>query len=160
MRIAVLSDTHSKRLPTQLIDDLHTVDLIVHAGDFCAVKDYQFLAAIKEVKAVSGNMDTPQVRALLPRRLLFTFCGHTFGLFHGRGPAQTICTAVEEEFKNDTVEWIIFGHSHNAMNKKIKGVTYFNPGSPTDTIFAPFCSYGIIEVTDDALKAEIIKIRN
>ena len=54
---------------------------------------------------------------------------------------------------------IVFGHSHLPMNEYIKGVLYFNPGSATDTVFAPYRSYGIIEIKKDGtLNSNIYKI--
>jgi len=35
---------------------------------------------------------------------------------------------------------------------------YFNPGSPTDTIFAPYQSYGILEINGKEIKRSIVKI--
>jgi len=62
-----------------------------------------------------------------------------------------------ESFKNDRVDLVIFGHSHKAFNEKRGDILYFNPGSPTDQIFSPFNSYGIIEI-NDKIEARIIKI--
>jgi predicted phosphodiesterase len=43
------------------------------------------------------------------------------------------------------------------MNEKIGKILFFNPGSATDKVFAPYNSYGIIEV-NDKIDAKIIKI--
>lgn len=71
MKIGVVADTHSKELPKQMLVDLKSVDLIIHAGDFCEARDYEALAKIKEVKAVYGNMDNSEIRKLFPRKRLF-----------------------------------------------------------------------------------------
>ena len=63
---------------------------------------------------------------------------------------------VRKEFKQ--VDVIIFGHSHIPCNERIDGVLFFNPGSPTDKIFAPYNSYGMIEITGKNINARIIKI--
>ena len=60
-----------------------------------------------------------------------------------------------KEFKN--VDIIVFGHSHKPINEQKNGVLLFNPGSPTDNIFAPFQSVGILEL-DKGKKGTIIKI--
>jgi predicted phosphodiesterase len=62
-----------------------------------------------------------------------------------------------EEFKSDNVNLIIFGHSHEPLNLKKGDCLYFNPGSPTDKVFAPYNSFGIIEI-NDKIEARIIKI--
>jgi predicted phosphodiesterase len=61
------------------------------------------------------------------------------------------------EFKGDNVDCIVFGHSHRPMNEMVKKVLLFNPGSPTDKIFAPYNSYGVIELKGE-LTADIIKL--
>jgi len=61
MIIGVPSDTHSLVPPPKLLEGLKGVDLIVHAGDVCA------MAGIKGAgnycaPAVQGNMDEPALK--------------------------------------------------------------------------------------------------
>ena len=37
-------------------------------------------------------------------------------------------------------------------------VLLFNPGSPTDNVFAPFYSFGILNIAADAIQAGIVKL--
>jgi putative phosphoesterase len=69
MKIGVVSDTHSRKIPLQLLDELKAVDFIIHAGDFCSVNDLQIFKRLKEVKAVYGNMDEPEVKKREERAL-------------------------------------------------------------------------------------------
>ncbi len=159
MKIGIVSDTHSQALPKQMLDDFKKVDFIVHAGDFCTVQDLDKFAKLKEVKAVYGNMDDLNIRKKFPHRQIFP-CGKFFiGIFHGRGPPKILLEVVEAEFKNEKVDVIIFGHSHQPLNETIDGVLYFNPGSPNDFVSAPYRSYGILEVTDDKIVGKIIKVK-
>jgi hypothetical protein len=64
---------------------------------------------------------------------------------------------VKREFANKKVDVVVFGHSHHPMNEKIDDVLYFNPGSATDTVFAPYRSYGILEMTN-TITGRIIKL--
>ena len=64
---------------------------------------------------------------------------------------------VQKEFKDKKVDVIVFGHSHHPMNEIKDGILFFNPGSATDTVFAPFRSYGVLEISD-VIKGRIIKI--
>lgn len=159
MRIAVTADTHSREVPQQLMDDLRQVDFIVHAGDFCSVKDLRMFSSLGYLKAVYGNMDDPELRRILPRREIFEVAGHLIGLIHGDGAPQTILDYVTAQFKNEKVSAIIFGHSHQPCNKKIKDILYFNPGSPNDVIIAPYCSYGILEIKENQIMGKIIKVK-
>ena len=160
MRIGVVSDTHSRPLPQQLIRDFQGVDFVIHAGDFCDVADYEAVKKIKDIKAVYGNMDSMELRKRLPRKQLIPCGKFSVGVFHGEGPALAVLERVRGEFQKEKVDAVIFGHSHQPFNEKIDGVLYFNPGSPNDDIFAPYCSYGILEVTDKDIQGKIIKVKN
>jgi len=157
-KIGVLSDTHDQKLPPEVLKDFKTVDFIIHAGDVCDFPVYDELKKLGEVHAVCGNMDSPQLCAKLPKKDIIKCGRFQVGLFHGEGPPQTILEKVREKFKKDKVDCVVFGHSHTPFNEKIDGVLYFNPGSPTDTIYAPYRSYGILEITEDGIVGRIIKI--
>lgn len=160
MRIGIVSDTHSRPVPKQLVKDFQTVEFIIHAGDFCEVADYENFKKMKEVKAVYGNMDSLELRKRLPRKQIFSCGKFSIGLFHGEGPAPGVLTTVRSQFEKDKVDVVIFGHSHQAMNERINNVLYFNPGSPNDDVCAPYCSYGILEVSADGIQGDIIKVKN
>ena len=159
MKIGVVSDTHSMELPAQMMNDFKTVDIIIHAGDFCTVADYEKLAKIKQVQAVYGNMDESAIRKLWPRKQILKYGNCTVGVFHGEGAPDHLLDTVTNEFKNDHVQLIIFGHSHQPLHQTIDHVIYFNPGSPNDTVFAPYRSYGIIEITANKINPKIIKVK-
>ena len=156
MKIGVLSDTHSRELPSKMLSAFKGVDIIVHAGDICCEETLNFLKKINEVKAVSGNMDELSIKELLPDHLTFNVEEVTVGVFHGKGPSKDALSAAKEMFEDTDVDIVIFGHSHIPFNQKIKGVLFFNPGSPNDTIFAPYCSYGLIEIDKDQISSQII----
>ena len=158
MKIAVMSDTHSRELPRQLLDEISHVDLIVHVGDFCLLRDYLDLKKLKDVKAVCGNMDDVDLCRELPAQTTFTCGKKTIGLFHGEGQGNAVLPKVQAKFKGKKVDAVVFGHSHYPFNEEINGILYFNPGSPTDKAFAPYCSYGILEIDDSGIKGRIVKV--
>jgi putative phosphoesterase len=160
MKIGVVADTHSLPIPTQLISDFKSVNFIIHAGDFCAQREYDLFCKIKEVKAVWGNMDAPKLKKFFPRREIIDVDGVRIGVYHGEGPAAKTLDYVINEFKGEDLQAVIFGHSHHAFNEVINGVLYFNPGSPNDTVVAPFCSYGILEVKNKRITGKIIKVKS
>ena len=159
MKIGVVSDTHSRPVPPEVLESFKDVDFIIHAGDFCSLEDLKQFQKVKMVKAVHGNMDEHDLHSILPERDIVLWKNFKIGLYHGRGPANRVVDVVQEEFKNDQVDAVVFGHSHQPFNEELKGVLYFNPGSPNDTIFAPYCSYGILEVNGDKLIGKIIKVK-
>lgn len=162
IRIGVVSDTHlesrSAHLPKALVEGLKDVQMILVAGD---IGDESVLAALKhlckDVRAVWGNMDTESLRSRLPDRQLIKAGRHTIGLTHGRGNPAHLIDTVHKVFQGDTVDVVVFGHSHSPVNERHHGILFFNPGSPTDKIFAPYNSFGILEVNDE-IKAQIVRI--
>jgi putative phosphoesterase len=102
-------------------------------------------------------MDSDDVRKKLPQKQLIKVGNYNIGVMHGYGNPNKLMDFMAEQFKNDNVDLIIFGHSHYALNEKKGNILYFNPGSPTDKIFAPYNSYGLIEI-NDKIEAKIIKI--
>ena len=159
MKIGVLSDTHSKRLPSQMIEDFKGVDLILHVGDFCEKDVYDALSKIKKIEAVCGNMDSPEICGFLPQEKILDLEGFKIGLWHGNGPPHTVLNKAAKVFKNKKVHAVVFGHTHQPYNRKIDNILFFNPGSPNDKIFAPYCSYGILTVTPQGVDGEIIKVK-
>ena len=158
MKIGVVADTHSHPLPKEMLERFKEVDFIIHAGDFCAVETLEELKKIKEVKAVYGNMDDEAIRKIFPRKQIVAVKGLALGIFHGEGPAQAVLQRVRKEFQHEKVDIVIFGHSHNPFSEKIENVLYFNPGSPNDPIYAPYCSFGIVEINDEGTNSRIVKI--
>lgn len=162
MKIGVLSDTHiperAGELPAKFLRELAGLDMVVHAGDLV---DLSVLDALKkacpDVRAVAGNMDPEEVRRALPEKLVFKTACKSIGVVHGYGPPQGLPERVRGLFKKDKVDIIIFGHSHQPFCDDSSTPFLFNPGSPTDTIFAPYKSFGIIEIEDE-ITMRIVKL--
>jgi putative phosphoesterase len=151
MKIAVLSDTHAhsiEEIAPQVINALEDADLIVHAGDFVGLGLYEDLKKLGEVKAVRGNMDQREIRAVLPEQETFTIEGKKIGVMHGWGGPAGLEDKIRERFSD--VDIIIYGHTHRAKNEFIGDVYFFNPGSARN-------SYGILEI-DETIKGRILKI--
>ncbi len=158
MKIAVVSDTHSRLIPAQVVKALSCADLIIHAGDICDEAMFKELTGLSEVAAVCGNMDSASLRKKLPERLILQCEGVSIGVMHGDGAPDHVLAHVQEAFAGEQVDAVVFGHSHEPFHQKIGGVLYMNPGSPNDEIFAPYCSYGMIEVNGGKMTSTIIKV--
>jgi putative phosphoesterase len=157
MKIGVVSDTHSLEIPKPVLAAFRQVDLIIHAGDFADVEILKQFQKIKEVKAVWGNADGAELRKILPAVLIIPVGKMKIGVFHGEGPGAKVLERVQMEFKKEKLNAVIFGHSHVACNETIKGVLYFNPGSPND-VCASQRSFGILDVNDNGLTGTIIPL--
>jgi putative phosphoesterase len=160
VRILVLSDTHIPRviqdLPESVYGEIKNVDMILHAGDFIDIEVLRSLEKLKKVHAVYGNMDCPELRRTLKNKDIIQAGGFRIGLIHGYGAPKELMETVKAEFTN--VDAIVFGHSHTATNIVKDGVLFFNPGSPTDTVFTAANTYGILEITDKKIEGTIVTI--
>ncbi len=162
MKILVLSDLHipsaAGDLPDKVYAALKHADMLLLAGDTGESDMYERLKKLcPRIKAVKGNMDSETLKRKLPEKEIISVERFKIGLMHGYGPPEKLLDIAEKTFKNEDVQIVIFGHSHQPLNTKVNGVIYFNPGSPTDTIFAPFNSFGILEINKE-IKAEIVKL--
>lgn len=155
MKIAVLSDTHVTSLddmPRKIIDYLSTVDLIVHAGDFVTLNVLEGLNKLGKVTAVHGNMDSNELRNLLPEKDIIEVGSKRIGITHGWGPPWEMEKKVRTVFPDEKLDAIIFGHSHFSQNEVIDDILFFNPGKASQ-------SFGILTV-EEAIKGEIISSKS
>ena len=150
MRIGVIADTHAQAvedIPLSTLDVLERVDLIVHAGDITERAVLERFREIGEVKAVYGNMDSGELKRMLPDRRTLDIEGKQIGVCHGSGEPWEVAERVRLLFGE--VDVIIFGHSHLPFNEYTRGTLMFNPGRARD-------SFGIVTIEKE-IKAEIIK---
>ncbi|MBI1388322.1 MAG: YfcE family phosphodiesterase [bacterium] len=144
--VGVVSDTHLPEegpLPLQLLAALEKVDVIIHLGDFNDVQAYKEFQKIAPLIAVYGNLDSDEVRSLLPEKKRIEINGYNLGLIHGWGPRKNIEKRVANAF--DNVDIILFGHSHIPYNGYHGDTLIFNPGSATCNMQGPG-TYGILEL--------------
>ena len=148
MLIGVVSDTHllGSTIPEHIIEALRGSDLILHAGDILDMAVVEQLSAVAEVRAVKGNMDRGEVAMGLPERRVIEVEGFKIGLTHGHGAPAGMTYRVREEFGD--VDCIVFGHTHQPLSGVRDGILFFNPGSPTDRMFATRNTVGFLEVAD------------
>lgn len=151
MLVGCVSDTHlaaGKPVPARVIEALRGADAILHAGDILDVSVLEQLSEVAETIAVRGNMDRGPTAASLPEKRVLEKGGFRIGLIHGWGSPVGLASRVAASFEGDACDCIVFGHSHRPMNEMRGGVLMFNPGSPTDRMFARGNSVGMLELTD------------
>lgn len=152
MKLVVVSDTHmprmAKKLPSKLVEDLRTADLIIHAGDWQTVDVSRMFQEFAPVVGVYGNTDDDDVREKFNKKEIIHIGEYTIGITHGHGTKKTTEERVLKMFAEDEVDCIIYGHSHIPVCKTVNGVLLFNPGSPTDKRRQPSYSYGVLTISD------------
>jgi putative phosphoesterase len=167
MKIGLISDTHlsGRVVPEAIVKALAGVDLILHAGDLTTMDVLRALEAIAPVTAVQGNMDSPGVLLDLPLKTIVEAEGHRIGLIHGHHvphPDHVLAQPLDfeamhayllSEFRNEGVECIVYGHTHQAHIATVANVLLVNPGSATR---AKVNSVGLLTASPKAIQAEIV----
>ncbi|MFD9007120.1 metallophosphoesterase family protein [Streptomyces sp. NPDC059582] len=155
MRLLLMSDTHlpkrARELPGRLLAELPRADVVFHAGDWVDTATLDLLESrCRELVAVYGNNDGPDLRARLPEVAYAELGGLRFGVVHETGPAQDREARCAARFPD--LDVLVFGHSHIPWDTTAaSGLRLLNPGSPTDRRRQPHCTYLTADVADGRL---------
>ena len=161
--VAIVSDTHMPRggrhLPAECVERISGADLLLHAGDFSTLPVLRELEAIgPPLVAVHGNVDTPELRELLPEERVVEVGGARIALRHDAGPRRGRLERMRRRF-GERADAVVFGHSHLALEERAAdGFQIFNPGSPTERRRAPEHTMGMARVTRDGIRFELITL--
>jgi uncharacterized protein len=121
---------------------LEQATVALHVGDVTAAAVLEELRAVVRVEAVHGNMDEPELKAMLPERAVVVAEGLRIGLVHDAGPAQGRYDRLVEWFPGCDV--VAYGHTHLPEAARHGGVWIVNPGSPTERRRAPGHSLAVL----------------
>jgi putative phosphoesterase len=163
MLIAVISDTHmprgARRLPDACIERIAAADLLLHAGDFSTVEVLRELQTIgPPVAGVHGNVDTAELRRLLPEERVVEAGEVRIAMLHDAGPRAGRLERLRRRFA-DCAHVVVFGHSHLPVHEQAPdGFQIFNPGSPTERRRAPSNTMGLIHAAGDLPRCEIVTL--
>ena len=154
----VLADTHmprkGRRLDPLVFNELERADLILHLGDITRPEILTELGQFAAIRAVQGNNDSSELRERLPLKDQFVIGPHAITMIHGHVGGRT---AREAASRVNGSGIVLFGHSHRPECRKLNGILYFNPGSPTDRRWGPYRSFGILDIDDD-VEATIVPL--
>ena len=151
--VAVISDTHmprgARRLPDAFVERIEAADLLVHAGDFMTVEVLRELEQIgPPLVGVHGNVDSAELRRLLPAERVVAVERARIALIHDAGPSAGRLERMRRRF-GDGADAVVFGHSHLPLHERADdGFQIFNPGSPTDRRRQPVHTMGEATVAD------------
>ena len=157
MLVAIVGDTHlprgSRAIPDACIERMRSADLVLHTGDLSAASVLDELRALgPPIAAVHGNIDSAEVRRILPERQVVDAAGVRIGLVHDAGPARGRLRRMRMAFPD--CDAVVFGHSHIPLHEEEAGFQIFNPGSPTDRRRQPRHSMGVAQVRDGRVRFE------
>ncbi|ADM69857.1 Putative metallophosphoesterase MG207 [Paenibacillus polymyxa E681] len=160
MKIIVLSDTHmpyrSKILPSRLVQELKGSDLILHAGDWTDWFVYERLAEFAPVQGIAGNNDGMDIVKRLGYQRIVEAQGKRIGMVHGHGWRGSTENIALNTFKGETLDCLIYGHSHIPVVKTIDGQLVLNPGSPTDKRGEDEYSFIVLTIEAGQMEAQLV----
>ena len=132
-------------------------DLILHAGDFTYPEVLEELRALgPPVEAVHGNVDTEELRRLLPEARVVNAGAVKIAMVHDAGPAGGRLERMRARFPD--ADAVVFGHSHIPLHEERDGFQIFNPGSPTERRRAPLHTMGTAEITGGRISFAIVVV--
>jgi putative phosphoesterase len=158
LKIGILSDTHLKR-PDDKLEEicqkyLFDADIVIHTGDYVSIEVVEFLNR-DNFYGVRGNMDSHEVKKILPDKRVIEAGSHRIGIIHGWGSKDGLEEKIMGEFRD--VDIIVYGHSHSAANHIKDGILFFNPGAAIGYSMSGPHTIGILEI-DDMVKGKILNI--
>jgi putative phosphoesterase len=163
MLIAVIADTHlprgARRLPEACVERIAGADLLLHGGDFSTLEVLRELEAIgPPVAGVHGNVDSADVRRLLPGERIVEAEGVRIGMVHDAGARPGRLERMRRRF-SDRADLVVFGHSHMPLHEQAPdGFQILNPGSPTERRRSPTHTMGLIHVAAGSARCELIPL--
>jgi len=183
MRVGVISDTHNPSVgdepPAEIIPAFEGVDVIIHAGDIYQPSCLDWLEKIAPVYAVelgAGAHFQGDPRVVDMSRVL-ELEGHTIGLIHdlmvpGMAQEVTEYTPLSKHFPtganlssaletifHDSVDIVIFGHTHYPVVEEFQGILIVNPGSPSlPKQIRRLGQVAVIELKPDSKSAKILDL--
>jgi len=159
LKIGIMSDTHLGKHPERIESLVERyfkdVDVIIHGGDYKGSKVVNILKKYRNFMGVFGNVDDSSVRKLLKEKEIVELEGYRIGIFHGHGENKTTSDRAYDMFKEDKVDIIVFGHSHQPAIFTKNKILMLNPGSPTSKRNDRWFSYIMLELSKNSINVEL-----
>ena len=134
-KILIIADTHAlnfDELPKTILQAIINADWVIHAGDYTSKNVLKGLIKLKGkyFKGVYGNADPLSIRKDLHTKEIVEIFGKNIGITHpaSGGSSEFTERKVIAEFKNNELDVLIYGHTHERKIVKSKGMMIINPG--------------------------------
>ena len=130
LKIGLLSDTHGL-LDKRIFEHFSQCDEIWHAGDIGSPALLNELSQFKPTRAVYGNIDGQDLRAILPLHNRFMCEQVSVWITHIGGYPGKYDVKIKNELKSNPPKLFICGHSHILKVKYDKelDLLHINPGA-------------------------------
>ncbi|MFX1339066.1 MAG: YfcE family phosphodiesterase [Promethearchaeota archaeon] len=155
IKILIIGDTHISNfqdLPEKMLQLIQEADWVIHVGDYTSLNVLSGLMKIKgpRFKGVYGNADPLKIRERISAKEILEISHKRIGITHPStgGTYENTKKKVIMEFKDDEVDAIIYGHTHDALIEHINGILLVNPGKGylEKNYFGPPTSVAILNI--------------
>ncbi len=153
--VLIVGDTHTfsfERLPKKMLQLIREVDWVIHVGDYTSIDVLSGFIKKKgpRFRGVYGNADPLQIRKKLMEKDIIEISNKKIGITHpaSGGSSRNTKTKVQAEFKNDDLDAIIYGHTHESNIEISDGILLVNPGKGylEKSYFGPPTSVAILTI--------------
>lgn len=129
-KILLISDTHGYLEP-KLLKHIEYADEVWHAGDIGSLELCKNIEILKPFKAVYGNIDGSDLRAIYPENLRFECEGLPVLMTHIAGVPGKYPQRVKNLLMAQKTSLFICGHSHllKVMHNSEFDLLHMNPGA-------------------------------
>jgi len=135
MKIAIIGDTHIRlfeELPKDMLKEIINSEWVIHVGDYTSLNVLDGLVKAKGERFVGvyGNADPQSIRDKVQSREILKIFDKKIGITHPAigGPDEFVETRILAEFKNENIDIIIYGHTHDPKVIYKGKILLINPG--------------------------------
>ena len=165
-KILVVGDTHISSfndLPSEMLQYIKESNWIIHVGDYISPYIVEGFKNLKHdcFKGVYGNSDPLVIQKLLPPKIVIEISSKKIGITHpvSGGSETFLKKKVIKEFRDQNLDIIAYGHSHEAEIQWKDQTLLVNPGRGYIDEFSYNLPASIAIITiDKEIKAEIKEI--
>ncbi len=153
LRILVVSDAHGRVTPIEEAIERTNADVIMFLGDgLKEIEDLDLFYPDKTFHFVCGNCDFSSNE---PATKFITICGKKIMMTHGHvyNVKYTLET-LKSAARQNGVDIVLFGHTHNPLSVYEDGLYILNPGS----IGMGEQTYGVIDFASNGVMTFFTKL--
>jgi len=155
IKITILGDTHIRlfeELPKDMLNEIFNSDWVIHVGDYTSLDVLDGLIKAKGERfiGVYGNADPQSIRDKVQARKILKIFDKKIGITHpaNGGSEEFVESKVLAEFKNENIDILIYGHTHESNIEIVDGILLINPGKGylEKSYFGPPPSLAILRI--------------
>jgi hypothetical protein len=168
VKITILGDTHInsfEELPKEILKEILLSNWVIHVGDYTSPQVLSGLISLKgeRFRGIYGNADPIDVRNMIQSKEIFEILGKKIGIIHPEsgGPDENLEEKVLNEFANEDVDIITYGHSHESRIITKENILLVNPGKGYLEInhFGPPTTIIILNIDNEEIQGKIKEIK-